>query len=230
MRINPDRIQVIYPGVDPNFASFADALHSPPERIGGERLDSPFILAPGADDPRKNTLALVRAYGSRWGELPNEEKLVLVGMRNWRSSAVHRLVCELGLSKKVLFAGYVSEELLAWLYKSSSCFVHPTIYEGFGHPVLEAMACGTPVVTSACTSIPEVAGDAAMLVDPTSEKSIGHALVRLLQDESLRRRLIQRGRERVREFGWQNTVEKTLTVYAELTGRSSNRAMAAAMN
>jgi glycosyltransferase involved in cell wall biosynthesis len=99
--------------------------------------------------------------------------------------------------------------------------VYPTLYEGFGFPPLEAMACGVPVITSNCTSVPEVAGDAAILVDPSSEEAIGNALVRLLQDEPLRRQLIQRGKAQVRKFGWQETVQKTLGVYAELSERVS---------
>lgn len=227
LKIVPGRIRAIYPGVDPNFASSADALGSAPQEIGGERLDSPFILAPGAGDPRKNTLRLIRAYGLRWRELANQEKLVIVGLRDYESSAASLLVRELGLGKQVLFAGYVSEELLAWLYKSSRCFLHPTLYEGFAHPVLEAMASGTPVITSNCTAVPEVAGDAAILVDPNSEKEIGDALVWVLGNEALRNELIQRGKARVRQFSWQNTVRKTLEVYTELGGHASARALAA---
>ncbi len=221
LRIVPNRIHAIHEGVDEQFARLAGAITSPPKEMGGERLDGPFILALGAGDPRKNTLAVIRAYESRRRELPNQEQLVIVGLRDWRSSAAYGLVRELGLSKDVLFAGYVSEELLAWLYSSSRCFLYPTLYEGFGFPPLEAMACGTPVITSDCTSLPEVAGDAAILVDPTADKSIGDALVRVLQDEPLRRQLIQRGREQVRRFGWQDTVQKTLGVYAELSERAN---------
>ncbi len=215
--IAPDRIHAIHLGIDERFARLAAGITSPPQEMGGERLDAPFVLALGAGDPRKNTLAVIRAYESRRRELPSQEKLVIVGLRDWWSSAAYGLVRELGLSKDVVFAGYVSEELLAWLYCASRCFLYPTLYEGFGFPPLEAMACGTPVITSECTSVPEVAGDAAILIDPTSDKSIGDALVRVLQDEPLRRQLIQRGKEQVRRFGWQETVRKTLGVYTELS-------------
>jgi glycosyltransferase involved in cell wall biosynthesis len=227
LRIVPNRIHAIHEGIDEQFARLASAITSPPKEIGGESLDAPFVLALGAGDPRKNTLAVIRAYGSRWRELPNQEKLVIVGLRDWRSSPAYDLVRQLGLSEKVLFAGYVSEELLAWLYASGRCFLYPTLYEGFGFPPLEAMGCGTPVITSNCTSVPEVAGEAAILVDPKSEKSIGDALVRLLRDEPLRRQLIQRGREQVRKFSWQETVRKTLGVYEELSERPHSQALAA---
>ena len=225
--ILPDRIHVIYLGIDPRMASLADAITSSPEKIGGESLDSPFILALGAGDPRKNTLAVIRAYGSRWRDFPNQEKLVIVGLRDWRSSAAYRLVRQLGLSKRVLFAGYVSEELLAWLYTTSRCFLYPTLYEGFGFPPLEAMACGVPVITSDCTSVSEIAGDAAIFVDPGSEESIGNGLMRLLSDEPLRRQLIQQGRMQVKKFDWQATVQKTLGIYAELSERTNTQALAA---
>jgi glycosyltransferase involved in cell wall biosynthesis len=223
LKILPDRIRVIHEGIDPQFTSLATAITSPP-KIGSESLDTPFILALGAGDPRKNTLAVIRVYASRWQEFPNQEKLVIVGLRDWRFSAAYDLVRQLGLTKNVLFAGYVSEELLAWLYTSARCFLYPTLYEGFGFPPLEAMACGVPVITSDCTSVTEVVGDAAMLVDPASEESIGNAVVRLLRDEALRCQLIQRGRARVREFGWQETVQKTQGVYVELSKRWRNEA------
>jgi glycosyltransferase involved in cell wall biosynthesis len=225
--ILPDRIRVIYLGIDPHLASLADAITLPPKEIGGESLDSPFILALGAGDPRKNTLAVIRTYGSRWRDLPNQEKLVIVGLRDWRTSAAYRLVRQLGLSKRVLFTDYVTEEFLAWLYKSSRCFLYPTLYEGFGFPPLEAMACGVPVITSDCTSVSEIAGDAAIFVDPCSEESIGNALIGLLNDESLRRHLIQQGRAQVQKFGWKDTVQKTLGVYAELSGHANAQALAA---
>jgi glycosyltransferase involved in cell wall biosynthesis len=222
--IIPDRIRVIHAGIDSRFGS-CDAIALPPKEIGGQSLESPFILALGADDPRKNTPAVIRAYASRWRELPHQEKLVIVGLRDWRSSAAYGLVRQLGLDQRVLFAGYVPEKLLAWLYTSSRCFLYPTLYEGFGFPVLEAMACGAPVIASDCTSVSEIAGDAAILVDPSSEESIGNALVRLLQDEPLRRQLIQQGRARVQKFDWQDTVQETLGVYAELSECGDGRAL-----
>ena len=214
--IAPERIVVIHLGIDTDFASLANLVTSPPREIGGQSLDSPFILALGAGDPRKNTLSVIRVYASRCRDFPNQEKLVIVGLRDWRSSAAYELVKELELEKKILFAGYVSEELLAWLYASSRCFLYPTLYEGFGFPPLEAMACGIPVITSDCTSVSEIAGDAAILIDPSSEEAIGNALVRLLRDEALRRYLVQLGKERVRKFSWQDTIQKTLDVYGKL--------------
>jgi glycosyltransferase involved in cell wall biosynthesis len=220
--IVPDRIRVIHEGIDPGFAAPVGSLPSPPPEIAAAIAESSFILALGAGDPRKNTLAVIRVYASRWREFSHQEKLVIVGLRDWRSSAAYSLACQLQVAQRVLFAGYVSEASLTWLYSRARCFLYPTHYEGFGFPVLEAMACGVPVIASDCTSVAEIAGGAAILVDPASDKSIGDSLVRLLGDESLRRRLISQGRERVGNFDWQDTVQETQKVYAELRecGRS----------
>lgn len=216
-----ERIRAVHLGIDQEYAGRAEGLNTPPAEIGKERRDAAFVLALGAADPRKNTLGVIRAYGARWREFPNQERLVIVGLRDWRTSAACDLVCQLGLDDRVILAGYVSEESLAWLYTKASCFVYPTLYEGFGLPPLEAMACGTPVITSNCTSIPEVAAGAAILVDPKSEKAIGDALARVLRDEALRQELILQGKARVKQFGWQNTVRKTLGVYADLNGHGN---------
>jgi len=223
LRINPDRIHAIHEGIDPGFASFASESASSSEKIAGQKIESPFILVLGSGDPRKNTLAVIRMYASVWRELPNQEKLVIVGLRDWRTSSAYQLAAQLGVERRIVFSDYVSEEMLARLYSSSRCFLYPTLYEGFGFPVLEAMACGTPVITSDCTSVPEVAGDAAILVNPTCEKSIGDALLRLLQNEPLRCQLIQKGRERARKFRWQDTVQKTIGVYAQLSECANGR-------
>ena len=217
LQIAPDRIRVVHEGIDPRFASLADASAAPFAESGRQTLDPPFILALGADDPRKNTLSVIRVYAARFPDLPNQEKLVIVGLRHWQSSDAYHLVRQLGLTEKVFFAGYVSEELLAWFYKSASCFLYPTLYEGFGFPVLEAMACGVPVIASDCTSVSEIAGDAAILVDPSSEDGIGDALVHLLRNEPLKRQLIRQGRARVQKFSWRETVQKTQGVYGELS-------------
>lgn len=230
LNVIPERVEVIHEGIDPNFASLAGDLGFPPKDLEGKTLDSDFILALGAGDPRKNTLAVIRAYASMWRDLPNQEKLVIVGLRDWPSSTACQLVKQLALDDRVHFAGYVSDELLAWLYSFSRCFLYPTLYEGFGFPVLEAMACGTPVIASDCTSVPEIAGAAALFVDPTSEKSIGDALLRILRDEPTRLDLIQKGRDRVRQFSWQNTVRRTLSVYTELCECGVERALSPRMN
>ena len=222
LRVAPEHIDAVHEGVDSGLSSKAGDAVGEADAAIREQLDLPFILVLGAADPRKNTLAVIRVYAARWRELPNRERLVIVGLGDWRSSPAYRLAVELGIEKKIVFAGYVSEGLLAWLYSSSSCFLYPTLYEGFGFPVLEAMMCGTPVITSGSTSIPEVAGDAAVFVDPTSEKSIGDAVVTLLRDERLRQDLIRRGRERVSKFSWENTAEKTLRVYSGLEERKGS--------
>jgi glycosyltransferase involved in cell wall biosynthesis len=211
--IPSNRIRVVHEGVDAEFDSMVERATLTRELGCDDLFDSPFVFVLGSGDPRKNTLGVIRAYASIYRDLPEKEKLVIAGLRDWRSSRAYKLAREMGIETKVRFASYVSEATLVWLYRNARCFVYPSKYEGFGFPVLEAMACGTPVITSNCTSIPEIAGDAAILVDPRSSESISGALVRLLQDEVLRSELIRKGRERVLNFGWENTVQNTLAVY-----------------
>ena len=212
--IEKERVQVVYEGVSADFASLSSREAAAVRQIGATKLDSPFVLALGAGDPRKNTVGVIRAYAAARESLPGREKLVIAGMRDWRHSEAFRLVQKLNLSNDVLFTGYVSEENLAWLYSQAKCFLYPTFYEGFGFPILEAMACGTPVISSNCTSVPEIAGDAAILLDPSSPHAIGAAMVRVLNDDALRRVLIDRGKARVGQMGWQSTIDKTLNMYS----------------
>src|SRR6185312_1892283 len=127
-------------------------------------LTGPFVLALGSRDPRKNTAGILRAYASVKSRLPAGEKLVIVGLPQWRSSEMFDLAVKLGIDEKVWFAGYVSVENLNWLYSHAVCFLFPSYYEGFGFPVIEAMACGTPVIGSTATCVPEIADNAAILV------------------------------------------------------------------
>ena len=119
LKISPDdRVRVIYEGIDPDFRHLGDGDVSSSSEVGREILNSPFILVLGAGDPRKNTLGAIRAYASCWREFPKQEKLVIVGMSDWRSSEVYRLVVELELQDRVFFAGYVSEQMLVRLYSA----------------------------------------------------------------------------------------------------------------
>ena len=156
-----------------------------------------YILAVGNLQPRKNLASLVRAFGLLRDQFP-DVRLVIAGQVRWRSSSLLALVRSLGLTSDVVFPGYVPLEDLPALYSCASVFVYPSTYEGFGLPILEAMACGTPVVAMNTSSIPEVAGDAALLVDPTSTDELTSAISRLLEDQGLADRL-DRLRARSRE-------------------------------
>ena len=209
------RIRVVYEGVDQDLDRTGDLMHLAPWLPKWEPRTG-FIMALGAHDPRKNTEMVIQVYAHLRRGHGISEKLAVVGLPGWRSSWFYRLARQLEVTDDVFFAGFVPDEALFWFYRSARCFLYPSLYKGFGYPPLEAMACCTPVVTSNVASIPEVVGDAALLVEPTCPESIRDALLRVLRDESLRKTLIEQGPEQAAKFRWQTTVEQTLQVYQEV--------------
>jgi glycosyltransferase involved in cell wall biosynthesis len=190
-----------------------------PDRAGAERLlhdlgvRGPFLLAVGTLEPRKNLPRLLDAFGEAAGELGGHW-LVVVGPVGWGPRL--RPTWD---SVRVKLAGPVGDRLLHALYQAADGLAYPSLYEGFGLPVLEAMANGTPVLTSDRSSLPEVAGDAALLVDPTDRAAIAAGLVRLAGDSALRRRLVEAGRRRAAAFTWRATAAATWSTYREVTER-----------
>lgn len=184
-------------------------------RIGGD-----YILAVGSIQPRKNLTRLVRAYSALRRARPNAKlpQLVLVGKKAWLYDETLRAIAECGSARDVSLTGYVPEGDLPALYTGALCFVYPSYFEGFGLPPLEAMRCGTPVIASDRTSLPEVVGDAGLLVDPFDEAALAHALAALLDDADLRTRLRTRGLARAASFDWRETARRTLEVYQRATG------------
>lgn len=206
----PDaRIAVIPHGVSPDFRP-AD-----PEAVLTVRskyhLPERYILAVGTVQPRKNLgrLAAALSLVARAG-LPHH--LVIAGKPGWLANNVKAELRASGMRSRLSLLGYVAAEDLPALYSGADAFCFPSLYEGFGLPVLEAMACGTPVVASNTSAIPEVAGEAAILVSPTDVRELGAALVRVLADELRRRELIDRGRQRAGIFTWERTARATLDV------------------
>jgi glycosyltransferase involved in cell wall biosynthesis len=195
-----------------------------PEAQVGPLLDRyglvrPYILYVGSVEPRKNLLRLLDAYVLLRQSLP-QYRLVIVGARNyWKSSPVARAVEHQGLQAQVTFTGYIPDEHLPALYNGAALFCFPSLYEGFGLPVLEAMACGVPVVTSSTSSLPEVAGDAALLVDPYNVDEVADAMRRVLQDGDLAHDLRRRGLARAAQFSWEKTARETIAVYEKVLGR-----------
>lgn len=177
----------------------------------------------GTLEPRKNLTRVVRALAQvRAHGYPHE--LVLVGPKGWMMDAFEREVQALGLEDAVRYLGYVPLEDLPGIFSLATAFVFPSLYEGFGLPPLEAMACGTPVLTSNRSSLREICGDAAYLVEPESEEAIAAGLCELLGDGNLRRSLRQRGLERVSQFSWQRAARETAAVYRRvLNGNGSGQ-------
>ncbi len=181
-------------------------------------LPAQFILYVGTLEPRKNLLTLLEAY-HKVAQVSNVPLLV-GGGKGWMNGPLFKRLEELGLREKVKFVGYLAEEELPLWYAAATIFVFPSIYEGFGMPPLEAMACGTPVITSNSSSLPEVVGPAGITVAPMDVEGWAKAILDLLKDKALRAELRERGFRQAQAFSWRTTAEKTLKVYEEVLGQS----------
>ena len=179
-----------------------------------------FWLSVGTLEPRKNQRRLLRAYAelrARWGRT---FPLVLAGGQGWMMNDFEKLVAELGLGSDVILTGYVSDDTLQWLYQNCFAFVYPSLFEGFGLPVLEAMSCGAAVITSTTTSLPEIVGSAGVLVDPRREEAISGAMRQLSIGEIDREMLKRQGLEQSARFSWRQTAEQARDVYRQVIGES----------
>jgi glycosyltransferase involved in cell wall biosynthesis len=177
-----------------------------------------FILAVGNLQKRKNLVRLIEAFVKAKQKHKLLHKLVLVGQQHWGYQGILASVQEKNLADQVIFTGYVLDEDMPALYSAADLFVYPSLYEGFGLPILEAMACGTPVVTSNTSSLPEIAGQAALMVDPYDTQAIAEAISIVLLDQNLRRTLCAKGSEQASRFSWTETAKRTLCVYQDVVG------------
>ena len=216
--VAPEKIVVVYNAIDDHFW-----LTPPEEEVARVReryqLDHQFVLYVGNIKPHKNLVRLIEAFDELRRSGPEELKLLIIGDEISKLPSLRRAVHRHKLHKHVRFLGYVSDGTLRILYRLASLFVFPSLYEGFGLPPLEAMASGTPVVTSNQSSLPEVTGDAAVLVDPYDVSSIVDGMRRVLTDPVLAANLRRRGPERAREFSWARSVQKIRAVYEQVGRR-----------
>jgi len=180
------------------------------------KVEDEFLLFVGTVEPRKNLLTLVRAFDEVMRHTALRPQLVIAGQKGWLSGELYALIEQSGLSERILFTGYISDEDLAALYSSCRVCVYPSLYEGFGLPPLEAMSCGAPVVTSRIPVIMETVGEAARLIEPTNVGELAQCLVDLWRDEQERRRLAAIGRAQAANFTWERTACLTLDVYREV--------------
>lgn len=210
-----DKVTVLLSGVSEHFRP----VDNPAARqVVRERYGippEPYILSVGTVQPRKNYARLMEAL-AMLGPSAAHVHLVIAGGRGWLDSPIYGAVKTLGLEGRVHFTGFVADDDLPALYSDALCLAYPSLYEGFGFPVLEAFACETPVVTSKLSSMPEVAGDAALLVDPYDVAALSVALGQLLSEPDLRAELVARGKRQVAQFTWQRTARDLRAVYERL--------------
>jgi glycosyltransferase involved in cell wall biosynthesis len=182
------------------------------------KIDEDYVLFVSTIEPRKNLPALLQAFSKLRDAHKRPEKLVLAGRRGWLSEEVFDTIERLKLSNDVLLLGRVPSEHLVYLYNAARVLVHPSFYEGFGLPPLEAMNCGVPTVVSNVSALPEVVGDASILIDPNDVDELMVAVLRVLTDEGLRNDLIAKGLKRAEMFSWERSARETLQVYRCIGG------------
>jgi len=187
----------------------------PRGRLNSLGLSEPYFLFVGTLEPRKNLARLLEGYSRLPGELKDRAMLAVAGGKGWGGIDVMTLADNFGIRDRIKVLGYVDDAVLATLYAHALFFAMPSLYEGFGLPLLEAMARGSPVLTSTCASMPEVAGDAGLFVDPNDVESIRQGLVRLLGDDSLRNALASKAQANAFRFSWDRAAEETLEVFEE---------------
>ena len=215
--VAPEKIDVIYNAYDERFA--VEPCEADVVRVRERyQLHDEFVLYAGNVKPHKNLGRLIEAFDLVRKRGLDRLRLVIIGDEVSKYAALRRAVHQHQLHKYVRFLGYLPEETLAVMYRLAGVFVFPSLYEGFGLPPLEAMASGTPVVTSNVSSLPEVAGNAAILVDPYDPAAIAEGIARVLTDETLRRDLRCKGLARARVFSWEQSIRRVREIYAEAGG------------
>lgn len=211
--IPSDKIKVIYPG-NKNFLqkiNDEDLISNVLDEYG---LPERFFLFVGTLEPRKNIPNIIKAYKNYLLENPTINlPLLLVGKKGWYYQDFFQLVKDLQLGEKIIFTGYLPDEVLLYLYNRAEIVIYPSLYEGFGSPVLEAMSCGAPVITSNISSLPEVAGEAAVLVDPNNIDEIKSAIKKITSNRLFRENLIERGLTQAQKFSWDIFVKELLVIF-----------------
>jgi glycosyltransferase involved in cell wall biosynthesis len=215
-RVPEGKIDVIYNAIDERYGETPspDEVERVRDRY---QLNAPYVLYAGNIKPHKNLERLIEAFHTlrQDGDLAHV-KLLIIGDEVSKYATLRRAVHKYKLHKHVRFFGFVPDKTLAVLYRLARVFVFPSLYEGFGLPPLEAMASGTPVITSNVSSLPEVVGDAALLIDPLNPAAIADAMRRVLMDSDLRETLREKGLKRVREFSWERSVRRVREIYGEV--------------
>ncbi len=210
--VGEDRISVVHEAVDEMFCVLEknDAVVETKDKA---EVSEDYILTLGGTDLRKNTQLVIEAYLKLKEESKISEKLVIVGIPNWQKTQFCKVVQESPYRKDIIVTDFITKDDLVLLYNNATVFLYPSLYEGFGLPVLEAMSCGVPVITSNATAIPEVAGDAAFLMETLDVDTMKETIATVLENYQLRQNLIEKGFKQVKNFSWRKTATQTLKIY-----------------
>jgi glycosyltransferase involved in cell wall biosynthesis len=219
LHVPQPKIQVIYTGVSPRYQPL------PPQQVEARRQQegwpSQFMLMVGTLEPRKNHLGLIEAYARYRAQARHPLPLLIGGGKGWHFAQIFQRVQELDLENHIHFLGFVPWESLPWLYNAATLFVYPSLYEGFGLPVAEAMRCGTPVITSNVSSLPEVAGDAALTVAPKDADALAAAMLTLLETDTQQLETMKTlGLTQAAQFSWTRTATQTAQVYSRILNQT----------
>ncbi|MBI5045176.1 MAG: glycosyltransferase family 4 protein [Candidatus Levybacteria bacterium] len=220
-QVSKEKIHVIYPGIK-NKHMLEPHLYSLQKLQNTYQIPKNYILFVGTLQPRKNINRLIEAFSKLLKEkgLPDDLSLVIVGKKGWKYEEILAAPEKYGVEDKVIFLDFVKNEDLQLLYEHAQVFAWPSLYEGFGLPVLEAMKYGCPVVTSNVSSLPEAGGDAALYVDPTKVDDIEKKMYKVLSDKKLRSDMIEKGKNHIKKFSWENAAKQTLSVLEQVVHNS----------
>lgn len=212
-KIPDDKIRVIYLAANEKFKPLGNhEIYAFKDKYS---LNFPFILYVGTLEGRKNIPHLIKSF-CELRKKYKDIKLVIAGKKGWKYKNIFSTIDELNLNKEIIFTGYVPEEDLPGLYNAATLFVYPSLYEGFGLPPLEAMACGTPVITSNSSSLPEIVGNAGIIVDPFNIKELADSMHKVLTNSALKIDLSKKGLERAKMFCWEKCARETFELYEEV--------------
>ena len=214
-KINPLKVEVIPLGVSTTFKPESDPAKAQ-KILDKYRVQKPYFLCVGRLNPRKNLISLVKAFAMIKKEKSIPHKLVIVGKEDFATRKIIQSIKAADSSSDVLLTGYVEDRDLSSLYNGADVFVYPSLFEGVGLPVLEAMSCGVPVIASDSSSLTEIVGDAGLLVNPLDPKEIGDAIFKIISNQDLKKKYAARGISRAREYSWLSTAQQTLNIYKRL--------------
>lgn len=211
LKINPAKIHVTYLAADEKFKPLHKSEAEP--ILKKYNIQTPYLLFTGTLEPRKNIQMLIEVFNTLKKQFKIPHQLVLAGKKGWKYESIFQAIQSSDNADDILHLGYVEESDLPGIMNGAEVFVYPSFYEGFGLPVLEAMQCGTPVLTSNISALPEVGGEACLYADPYQKDEWIRALFRLIQDETLRQHLAEKGIAHARNFSWKKCAEETMAVY-----------------